>query len=77
MCTGWPRSKCHGSGTKMVIVTVVRITTVEAADESRPTRHQSPGHCMLLYAACACRVVRSLPGDALSREGILCNGEII
>jgi len=35
--------------------TIVQITTVEAADKSRPTSHRSPGHWMRLYAACACR----------------------
>jgi len=45
--------------------TIIRITTAEAADEIRPTSHRSPGHCMLLYATCVCRIVRSLPGDTV------------
>jgi len=57
--------------------TIVPITTVEAADESPLTSHLSPSHCMLLCAAYMCCVVRSLPGDTLSREGKLCHGETI
>jgi len=57
--------------------TIVWITTLQkASDERHPTSHQSPRHCMLLYAACTCRVVHSLPGDTLSRECRLLMGKL-